>query len=180
MSSTLLNVSNLSGDLPASGLPLPKASLTPTNYGHILASASNITWSLKPSPKDLWLAIPRMVAQVGSFALDHMPGPIDNLLRPRNAGSVIAEATGNGMKNVASAAFSGITVAQETATTIMATTEGTQPEKSLFSQSFSFQHLRNLGGIFAYLTSKWALSCFAVVSMKHIPDHLGLLPLHNN
>lgn len=166
MSSTLLGVSDLTGDLPPSNLPLPKASLTSAYYGHMLASASNITRSLNPSPKDLWLAIPRMVVQVGSFALNHMPGPINNLLRPQNAGSVIAEATGNGATNVASAALSGISFVQETATAVMATTEGTHPEQGLFSQSFSFQQLRNLGGIFTYMTSKWALTCFAVVSLE--------------
>lgn len=107
-----------------------------------------------------------MVAQAGSFALNHMPGPIDNLLRPRNAGSIIAEATGNGIRIAASAALSGISSAQETATTIMATTEVRQPGQGLFSQSFSFQQLRNLGGIFTYMTSKWALTCFALVSLE--------------
>lgn len=164
MSSTLLGVSHLTGDIPPSNLPLPETSLTSTNYAHMLASASNITWSLHPSPKDLLLAIPRMVAQVGSFALNHMPRPIDSLLRPQNAGSVIAEATGNGMTNAASAALSGISFAQETATAVVATTNGTRPEQGLFSQSFSFQQLRNLGGIFTYMTSKWALTCFAMVS----------------
>ena len=166
MSSTLLSVSNLTGDLPTGSLPLPKASVTSTTYSHMIASAPNITWSLNPSSKDFWLAAPRMVARVGSFALKHLPGPIDNLLRPRNAGSVIAEATGNGIHNVASAALSGISFAQETTATVMATTEGTQPEQGSFSQSFSFQQLRNLGGIFSYMTSKWALTCFAVVSGK--------------
>lgn len=180
MSSTLLGVSNLPVDLPASSPPLPKASLTSTAYGHMLASASNLTWSLNPSPKDLWLAIPRVVAQVGSFVVNHMPGPIDSLFRPQNAGSVIAEATGDGIENAASAALSSVSFARQTATTVMATTEGTQPEHGLFSQSFSFQQLRNLGGIFTYMTSKWALTCFAVVSLETLVDHLGLLPFHDH
>ena len=179
MSSTLRGLSNLTGDLPPSNLPLPETSLISSTYAHMVASVSNITWSLNPSPKDLWLAIPRMVAQAGSFALNHMPGPIDNLLRPQNAGSFIAEATGNGMTNAASAAPSGISFAQETATAVVSSTDGTRPEQ-IFSQSFSFQQLRNLGGIFTYMTSKWALTCFAVVSSEPSADQHAPLTSQDN
>ncbi|KAI4142428.1 MAG: hypothetical protein L6R39_004944 [Caloplaca ligustica] len=33
---------------------------------------------------------------------------------------------------------------------------------SAFRQAFTFQHFRNFGGIFAYMTSKWALACFTL------------------
>lgn len=179
MSSTLHTVSNLTGDVPASNSPSPLSSLT-SSYGRMLASASNATWSLNPSPRDLLLAIPRMVAQAGSFAINHMPGRVDNLLRPGNAGSVIAEATGNNMERVASAALLGISSAQGTAAAGAATAEMTQPEHGLLSQSFGFQQLRNFGGIFSYMISKWALTCFALVSLKTRCFNLDCLLHHDN
>lgn len=164
MSSTHLNPSNLTGNMPASISPSPLPSPS-SSYGRILASASNATWSLNPSPRDLFLAIPRIVAQLGTFAANHLPGPIDYLLRPGNAGNMIAEATGNHIHSAASAVLSG-GFTQGTAAAIMTTAEAGEPEQRLFSQSFGFQQLRNLGGIFTYMTSKWALTCFALVSSE--------------
>ena len=166
MSSTTLSALNLTSDMPAIISPSPLSSITST-YGRILASASNATWSMNPSPRDLLLVVPRMMAQVGSFAMSRIPGRIVNSLRPGIAGSVIAEATGNENQNMVSAALSGIS-AQETAAAAAAaslpTAQVRLPDPGLFSQSFGFQQLRNLGGIFTYMTSKWALTCFALVS----------------
>jgi hypothetical protein len=127
--------------------------------------ASNATWFLNPSPKDLFLAIPRMVRQAGSLALNNIPG-LDALLRGGSNGSIIAEATGHRIESAASLASPDTSSIQQTAAAIAATTaEARQSDTGFFSQPFSFQQLRSLGGIFAYLTSKWALTCFLLVSL---------------
>ena len=129
-------------------------------FGHIKASASNVTSYMNPNPMDLLLAVPRMVARAGSFAFVTVPEQIDNMLGIRGGGSIIAEATGQGAQSIASAAISGVQ-GTAAATAAAAATEGT--EGGMLSHVLNFQHLRNFGGVFSYLTSKWALSCFTVV-----------------
>ncbi len=164
MSSTLFTDSNLPGNTPLRYLrSMPLPSLTST-YSKIMAS--NATWFLNPSPKDLVLAIPRMVTQAGSLALNNIPG-LDALLRGGSNGSVIAEATGHTVESTASVALPDISSIQQTAAAFAATTaEARQSETGFFSQPFTFQQLRSLGGIFTYLTSKWALTCFLLVSLE--------------
>lgn len=41
---------------------------------------------------------------------------------------------------------------------------------SAFRHAFTFQHVRNFGGIFTYMTSKWALACFALVRILYLPS----------
>ena len=133
-----------------------------TTYDHLKASAANASSYLSPSPMDLLLVVPRMVVRVGSFVFSAVPEQIDNVLGLRNGGSMIAEATTEGTQNIASAASAAYV--QGTAAATGAVTEETLD--SPLRNMFSFQHVRSFGGVFTYMTSKWALGCFTVVSAR--------------
>jgi len=126
-----------------------------------MASTSNITSLMGPVPKDLVLAFPRMMARAGSFAFDSMLGF-------RNGGSMIAEATGNRTWNMVSDALSSGSVASTAAPmvsgAVAAAAEGSQGGLG----AFGFVQVRNFGGIFTYMTSKWAIACFTLVSLQHV------------
>lgn len=112
------------------------------------------------------MAFPRLLVRAGSFAVS-VPERIDNIFGLRNGGSMIAEATGNGSQNIISAALSGdaAQASQRAAAApgggTAAATEGVPSFSSL-----TFQQVRNFGGIFTYITSKWALACFTLVSLQ--------------
>ena len=130
------------------------------NFNDIMASVSNATTFLHPSPKDLFMAIPRMLTRLASITLENVP---DHLFRHGNGGSVIAEATGNGVENLVSAALSQTPSAQETIIAQVGRTAVEDTQGGVPSHSFSFQQMKTLGGIFTYMTSKWALTCFSLV-----------------
>lgn len=127
---------------------------------HFKTSASNATSLLNPSPMDLLLLVPRMILRAGTFALVTVPERIDSMVLRGMGGTVIARATGAEAQVAAGVPVSSI---QGTAATTMAAagTEGVQG--GVLSQAFAFQNIRNFGGVFTYLTSKWALGCFTVV-----------------
>ena len=108
------------------------------------------------------MAFPRMMARAGSFAFVTVPERLDSIIGLRGGGSMIAEATGNGSMKMISTAFSSNSSAGAALPSAAgaAATEATPPGLS----SFSFHQVRNFGGIFAYMTSKWALACFTLVS----------------
>lgn len=116
------------------------------------------------------MAVPRLLARAGSFAFVTVPERIDSLLGLGNSGSMIAEATGNGTHQIISPALSGGSVqasqgaAAATAAGVAAATEGVPRSLS----SMSFHQMRNFGGIFSYMTSKWALACFTLVSLQFV------------
>lgn len=126
--------------------------------------AANLTSLSSPFPKDLVMAVPRMMARAGSFAFITVPERLDSILGFRNGGSMIAEATGNGSVNIISSAFFAGS-SSGTATPTAAAAAGGTPEGL---GTFSFQQVRNFSGIFAYMTSKWALACFTLVSLQFV------------
>lgn len=127
---------------------------------HFKTSASNATSFLNPSPMDLLLLVPRMVLRAGTFALVTVPERIDSMVLRGMAGTVIASATGAEAQLAANMPVSSIH-GTAAATIAAAGTEGVQGGG--LSQAFAFQNIRNFGGVFTYLTSKWALGCFTVV-----------------
>jgi len=134
---------------------------------HIMASTSNVTSHLNEFSKDLAMAFPRLLVRAGSFAIS-VPERIDNIFGLRNGGSLIAEATGNGSQNTISAALSG-DAAQASQRVAAAAPGGGTAAATEGVPSFSsltFQQVRNFGGIFTYITSKWALACFTLVSLQ--------------
>lgn len=113
------------------------------------------------------MALPRVIARVGSFAFFTVPERIDGLFGLRNGGSIIAEATGEKANKTVLTTLSGISSVQGIATATaesVTATGGTQG--SGLSHAFTFQHVRNFGGVFTYMTSRWALSCFTLVSLN--------------
>ncbi|KAK6435858.1 hypothetical protein LTR95_007956 [Oleoguttula sp. CCFEE 5521] len=115
---------------------------------------------------DLLLIFPRLAQQAGSFASQYIPDIMNNAW---SGGSVIAEATGGqGMVNSTVTNTSSI-LAQHTATALDAVlreawSQGAAEEStSMFGTILeTVGKLKNFGGIFAYLTSRWALATFTV------------------
>nr|OQO15949.1 hypothetical protein B0A51_18620 [Rachicladosporium sp. CCFEE 5018] len=122
--------------------------------------------SIVPGAMDLLLVFPRLAQRAGSFAGQYMPDIINGAW---SGGSVIAEATGG--QNIANGTVtntSGI-LAQHTATALDAVlreawSQGSAEEStSMFGTMLeTVGKLKNFGGIFAYLTSRWALATFTV------------------
>lgn len=127
---------------------------------HLKASAGDATSYFNPSAMDLLLLLPRMVLRAGTFALVTVPERIDSMVLRGMAGTVIASATGADAQVAAGVPVSSFQ-GPAAATVAAAGTEGVQGGG--FSQAFAFQNIRNFGGVFTYLTSRWALGCFTVV-----------------
>lgn len=123
--------------------------------------------SVLMNTQEIFLAFPRMLARAGSFAFITVPEKIDNMLGFGHSGSVIAEATGNGSRNILSAALSGVSGEAAEASSVAAETmvgqTSAEPTSSRGIGSINFQQYRNFGGVFTYMTSKWALACCTLV-----------------
>lgn len=142
-----------------------------STFEAIMSSASNATALM--SPQDIFMAFPRMLARAGSFAFITVPEKIDHMLGFGNGGSVIAQATGNGSRNILSAALSDVAgnTAQASAGSAAATVVSAAASGESSSRGFSsinFQQVRNFGGVLSYMTSKWALACCTLVSIQFV------------
>lgn len=113
---------------------------------------------------DFLLAVPRLAQRAGSFALLYIPEQLDGLLgKVRAPGSVIPEATTSSSANSSLATSAGAFVQSSNASWDMAmSTARRVAEES--GNIFSLENIRNFGGIFSYITSKWALTTFVIVS----------------
>jgi hypothetical protein len=102
-----------------------------------------------PSPADLLMVFPRLFEKAGSFG--------DML---RSGGSIIAEPTMANLTNGTSATAAS-KFAQETVATAAAgaAASGSTDEISMF------QAFKNVASFFSYITSKWAIATFAIVSV---------------
>ncbi|MCJ1351212.1 MAG: hypothetical protein MMC33_001195 [Icmadophila ericetorum] len=147
----------------SSQVPVATA-LTSSSLSQLRASASNFSAYLNPSPKDLLMVLPRIIIRAGSFTFITVPEQLDNIFGLRAGGRVIAEATREGAHNMASAALSSAALVQGNAGENVGAiaTETIREQASTLRDSFSFQHIRNFGGVFSYITSKWALGCFTI------------------
>lgn len=117
-------------------------------------------------PNDLVMAFPRMMARAGSFAFVTVPERLDRIIGLQGGGSMIAEATGNGSVRMISTAFSSDSSPRAALPSAAGAAATGTPPQGL--SSFSFHQVRNFGGIFAYMTSKWALACFTLASLHHV------------
>ena len=125
-----------------------------------------------PLFSDLVMAFPRMLARAGSFGFITVPERIENIFGLKDGPSIIAAATGNGTHYVVSKALSGtgsqaiqsLGARADTGGPAAAATEGASNNFN----SISLQQVRNFGGIFAYMTSRWALCCFTLVSLQFV------------
>ncbi|KAI4143010.1 MAG: hypothetical protein LQ340_007133, partial [Diploschistes diacapsis] len=133
-------------------------SITAASWNTLKMATTNATSLLAPSPKDLLLVVPRMAAKAGSFVTEGIPEAFENMFGGGITGRAIAEATGERAGNIA-AAVSATGGAAITARGVPMET-GT-PNTSAILQAFTFRQIRTFSGIFSYMTSKWALGCFA-------------------
>lgn len=126
---------------------------------------SNAT-SFRPSSLDLLLAVPRLAQRAGSFALS-FPDKVDQFIdRVRQGGSYIAESTTSRILNtttITSAASFGQAGSAAGSFTQSAAGTGQAPAEAV-GNTLSFNNMRSIGGIFSYVTSRWALVTFIAVS----------------
>lgn len=138
------------------------ASFLANALGQIKTSAANATSNFSTS--DLLMFVPRILARAGGLAFITFPEQIDGMLGYQNSGSVIAEATEEGAPTINALLQSNVPSQEATTAWIpdtFAIVDG--GNSSSLHQSWSFSHVRNFGGIFTYVTSKWAVACLTLV-----------------
>ncbi len=126
-----------------------------------LKNSSGLASLFELGAQDVFVAIPWMLDRAGAFNLFNLSERIDSILGLLDGGSVIAEATGNKTLNVSSHAMTGLAYTQRTAAPIPGHTAETAGGFFSFA---SLQHFRSFGGVFTYMTSKWAFACLTLVS----------------
>lgn len=113
--------------------------------------------SFLPSPADLLLVVPRLLSKAGAIG-EH----IDSVFgRIRSGGSVIAEPTAANLTNATVATTAGKFVQESAAAAAAASAAASSPE-----DIGMFQALKNVGSFFSYITSKWAIATFTIVSLS--------------
>jgi hypothetical protein len=123
--------------------------------------------SYLPSPADLLLAVPRLLFKAGSLG-EH----IDNVFgKLRSGGSIIAQATAANLTNTTAATTAGSFV-QESAAAAANVVLSDKDDMGVF------QALKNVGSFFSYITSKWAIATFAIVSLHYSDNLLETLEPH--
>jgi hypothetical protein len=110
--------------------------------------------SYLPSPADLLLAVPRLLFKAGALG-EHIDSVFGKL---RSGGSIIATPTNLTNATVATTAASFV---QESVTAAAGAILSEKDDMGLF------QTLKNVGSFFGYITSKWAIATFAIVSLHY-------------
>ncbi|KAM3424664.1 hypothetical protein BST61_g6652 [Cercospora zeina] len=119
-----------------------------------------------PSAMDLLLVVPRLAQRAGNFALDHMPDAVDSIAGKIWSGSMIADPTtshtiANSTISNAGTAFVQTTASAMESSLQDAFTQGSEePGSFLMGVASGIGKLKNFGGIFSYMTSRWALTTF--------------------
>ena len=107
------------------------------------------------------MAVPRLLSRASAWG-EHIDSLLDKVRAP---GSVIAQPTLANTTNATFATTSGKFV-QESVTA--ATAAGLQDDMSMF------QALKNVGTFFSYITSKWAIATFTIVSLAQCSTDIDL------
>ncbi|KAI4096915.1 MAG: hypothetical protein LQ344_000715 [Seirophora lacunosa] len=116
---------------------------------HLKASASNATSAFNSS--GLFRNMPRWF------------GPLtERWAWLQSSGSVIADATGERMTGIETAVQESMAAHAALASAAAASPVAETAAADTFRHAFAFHHVRNFGGIFTYMTSKWALACFTL------------------
>lgn len=100
------------------------------------------------------MAVPRLLSKAGALG-EHIDSVFGRL---RSGGSIIAEPTVANLTNATSATASSKFI-QESASAAAQAGLAAQEDMNLF------QALKNLGSFFSYMTSKWAIATFSIVSI---------------
>ncbi|KAL8806067.1 MAG: hypothetical protein Q9182_001599 [Xanthomendoza sp. 2 TL-2023] len=80
----------------------------------------------------------------------------------QSGGSIIADATGQGAMAIETAAQNSAFAQGAVASAVADGVANEAASASTFRRALTFQHVRNFGGIFTYMTSKWAFACFTL------------------
>lgn len=128
-------------------------------------TAGNATSYLNPSPRDLLLAIPRVVHRAGTFAFFTLPEHLDSLLSNRYGVRIIPEATAGGVSLLATTPGAAFVPQDQAAGAMAGATAAVGGGDTMggVESAMGLNSVRGFGGILSYLTSKWALSCFTMV-----------------
>ena len=141
-------------------IPTDTANLvTASGWNTLKMATENATSAIIPSPKDLLLVIPRIATRAGRFVTEGIPERFENMFGGGITGRAISEATSERAGNLMAAVSATTQPAMTAAEGVPI--ETTSGNTSSLLQTFSFSHLRTFGGIFSYMTSKWALGCLA-------------------
>ena len=134
-----------------------------TTFDYIKSTAINATLYFVPSPKDIIYFLPRLATRAGTFVIEEIPGAFHNVFEGALSGHTIADATADAQREIVMAASTG-SAATAGAATGSAGAYVVQNDTPVwrFMQVFNLNNLSSLGGLFAYMTSKWFVSCFAV------------------
>lgn len=108
--------------------------------------------------------IPRKTYQLLRFALITVPEHISMLGREIGR-RALAEATGQGTGLTTTSERFAVG-AEETLARATGAAQKAESVNTTTSSSVGFSNVRNLGSVFSYVTSKWALSCLTVVSLS--------------
>ncbi|CAF9911629.1 MAG: hypothetical protein GOMPHAMPRED_007475 [Gomphillus americanus] len=122
----------------------------------IKTATTNVTSFLTPSSRDLLMVMPRMAARAGAFVTAGIPEAFENMFGGGITGRAIAEATAARAENITSTVITELSTNSSAALSLETGSASTS-----VIQALAFQQLRTFGGIFSYITSKWALGCFA-------------------
>lgn len=153
----------------------PAASASLAAAQNLVNNASNVTTtkSFLSSSRDL-LSVPfRAIYRADTYAFSTLPRQVAKLVGLGNVAAQLMDDT-----TASGGAVGGETVARAAAETVMG--EGTAGaaaaaagQESGFHIADFFHTLRRLSGFFSYLTSRWSLACFTVVSANSLSRDEG-------
>jgi hypothetical protein len=146
------------------GIPPTSPPFLSAAMDNIKTTASNSSSLLHPSPKDLFMALPRLAHRMGSFWFIDIPDHVENMLGGALRGSIIADATA-GVYNIGTTATEAGAAVAQAAGNAGASGSGSGSADAVggLAKSLGFQNVRGFGGMFSYITSKWALWCILMV-----------------
>lgn len=127
---------------------------------------------------DLLRAIPQAATAARQLVMNPLEQLDGFLGKVMNSGSVIAEATGSGAPNITNnitsaagkfiqSSAAAVPAAAASAATAATSGDAVEGADSLFNLDYIW-NLGKIGGIFSYITSRWALATFTVVCALHI------------
>lgn len=146
----------------------PAATASLSAAQHLVNNASNVTTSksLLSSPRDL-LSFPfRAVYRADIFAFSTLLRQFAKLVGLESvAAQLMDDTAASGAVLEGEAVAVGARAAAETVVGEGAASAAATAQESGFHIADLFYTLRRLSGFFSYLTSRWSLACFTVVSV---------------
>lgn len=154
--------------------PVASASLAAAQ--NLVNNASNVTTtkSLLSSSRDL-LSVPfRAIYRADTYTFSTLPRQVAKLVGLGNVAAQLMDDT-----TASGGAVGGETMARAAAETVVgegaasAAAAAATGQESGFHIADFFHTLRRLSGFFSYLTSRWSLACFTVVSADNLYMNQG-------